>query len=141
MQLVPRTKVTKARLGGKAFQYNPNTYNDKTSITFNEIKTPGISYPILVYGGGNTRNLSFEIYLNDKMEKGITESFIRHLRAFIPSEAKQGYQFKAPKPITFAFGQLVKDCWLVDLDITPIAFSPKLERIEATVVVTLAIIQ
>lgn len=141
MELVPRTKITKAKLGGKSFQYNPNTYSDKTSTTFNEIKTPGISYPILAYGGGNTRNITFEIYLNDKMEKGVTESFIRHIRAYIPVEAKKGYQFKAPKPITFAFGQLVKDCWLVDLEVTPTAFAPNLDRIEATITVTLAIIQ
>ena len=141
MQLVPRTKVTKAKLGGKSFLYNPPTLRDSQGMTMNEIATPGISYPILGYGRGNTRTISFDIYLTDKKQAGITKSFITHLEQFLPPPKKQGYQFKAPKQITFAYGFLVKDCWLVQMDVEYTAFSPQLEPIEANVSVTLNVIQ
>lgn len=141
MQLTPRSKITKAKLGGRSFLYNPSSFQDNTSITYNEIKVPGMTYPIFGYGGGNSRTITFDIYLNDKVEAGITQSFISHLRNFIPPERKVGYQFKAPKMISFAFGWYVKDCWLKDININYSAFSPQLDPIEATVTVTLLINQ
>jgi hypothetical protein len=141
MELTPRNYITKASLGGRKFLYNPNALNDSISVTYNDLKTAGISYPIMTYGGGERRPITFDIYLNDKVEEGITESFIAHLHSFVPPARKKGYRFKAPRTIRFAFGWFVKDCYLTNMDISYTAFSPDLRPIEATVTVTLAIIQ
>lgn len=141
MQLSPRHKVTKAKLGGKSFLYNPSSFHDSISVTYNDLKTAGISYPIMVYGGGERRQITFEIYLNDKVEEGITKSFISHLHSFLPPARKKGYQFVSPKQIQFAFGWFVKDCYLTNMEIDYLAFSPSLQPIEASVQITLAIIQ
>lgn len=140
-QLVPRSKVTKAKLGGKSFLYNPAGFQDTIAVTYNDIKVPGMTYPIMTYGGGERRNISFEIYLTDKVKAGITKDFIAHLNTFLPVAGKAGYQFAAPRTISFAFGWFVKDCWLTNMDTQYTAFSPQLDPIEATVTVTLAIIQ
>ena len=141
MQLVSRNKITKGTLGGKPFLYNPSSFQDSTQIVYNEVKTCGMSYPIPVYGGGEQRRITFDIYLNDKVENGITRSFTSHLRGFLPPERKAGYQFKAPKNIIFSFGWFVKECKLQGLDINYTAYSPDLRPIEATVSITLLIIQ
>ena len=141
MYLVPRDKITKGTFGGKKFLYNPTSFTDTTAITYNEVKTCGMSYPAFVYGGGTARTITFDIYLTDQVEKGITRSFISHMRTFLPPEKKKGYQFKAPKTVVFSFGWFVKECHLQNMDVNYTAFSPELQPIEATVTVTLLIIQ
>lgn len=141
MELVPRHKPVKAKLGGLEFLYNPTSFHDSHTVTYNDLKTAGISYPIMTYGGGERRNITFEVYLNDKVKPGITKKFIEHLQSYLPPARKEGYQFVSPKPITFAFGWFVKDCYLTNLEIDYTAFSPDLQPIEATVQITLAVIQ
>lgn len=140
MEIVSRDKITKGTLGGKPFVFNPESFNDSTTITYNEVKTCGMSYPAFVYGGGEVRQVSFTIYLNDAVEEGVTQKFISHLRNFIPSERKVGYQFKAPKRIVFSFGWYVKECFLTELNIDYKAFSTDLRPIKAEANVTLNLI-
>jgi Contractile injection system tube protein len=141
LQLAPKGKITKASLGGKKFLYNPNQIDDSNPVTYNGVKTAGMSYPVPVYGGGEQRTITFEIYLNDRVQAGITKSYIKHLEGFLPPKKKTGYQFKAPKKCKFAFGWLVEDCYLIDLQKSITAWTPTLQPIEATLTVTLAVIQ
>lgn len=141
MQIVSKDKITKGTLGGRKFLYNPSGFQDTLSVTYNEVRTCGMSYPVPVYGGGDQRVINFDIYLNDKVEAGVTQKFISHLHSYIPPARKKGYQFKAPKRIVFSFGWFVKECYLQNMDITYSSFSPDLRPIEATVNVTLLIIQ
>ena len=141
MQLVSRNKITKGTLGGKPFLYNPSSFSDSISVNYNEVQTCGMSYPVPVYGGGALRTINFDIYLNDKVEPGITRSFISHLHNFIPPASKKGYQFKAPKNIIFSFGWFVKECKLQNMEINYTSYTPDLKPIEATVNITLIIIQ
>lgn len=141
MELVPRSKITKGKLAGMDFLYNPSAFQDSQSVTYNELKTAGISYPIPTYGGGNQRNVTFDIYLNDRVQSGITKVFINKLSSHLPKARKKGYQFQPPEPLIFAFGWYVKECLLADMQIEYTAFSPELRPIEAKVTVTLAVIQ
>jgi hypothetical protein len=141
IELTPRKVITKASLGGMKFLYNPNTIQDVDSITYNDLRTAGISYPVLVYGGGESRVISFDVYLNDKVEAGITKKFITNLEKYLPPRRKSGYQFVPPPKIQFAFGWMVLDCYLYSLQKNYTAFSPKLEPIEATLNVSLKVIQ
>lgn len=141
MQLVSRDKITKGTLGGRPFLYNPSSFQDSIAVTYNEVKTCGMSYPVPVYGGGEMRTINFDIYLNDKVEPGVTRKFISHLHGYLPPSRKKGYQFKAPPVLIFSFGWFVKDCRLQSMNIDYTAFSPDLQPIEATVNVTLLLIQ
>lgn len=141
MELVPKHKITKAKLGGKEFLYNPANFHDSQTITFNDLKTAGMSYPIMTYGGGERRTISFEIYLNDKVKAGITKEFIAHLNSYLPTARKTGYQFDSPSSLVFAYGWFVKDCRLINMEIDYTAFTPTLQPMEATVQLTLAVIQ
>lgn len=140
MDIVRRDKITKGTLAGKKFLYNPTGFEDNTTVTYNQVRTAGMSYPAFVYGGAEARAINFTIYLNDAVEPGITKSFISHLRNFVPSERKKGFQFKAPKKLIFSFGWYVKECHLENINTRYLAFSPELMPIEAEVDVTLLLI-
>lgn len=141
MKLVGRDKITKATLGGVEFVYNPTEFTDEIGIEYTEVKTCGMSYPVPVYSGGTSRNITFDIYLNDAIKEGITRKFISHLHRYKPLERKSGYQFKAPPSLIFSFGWFVKECRLTNMTINYTKFSPELQPIEATVSVTLLILQ
>lgn len=141
MELTPKNKITKASLGGMKFLYNPNSISDSQTVTFNDLKTAGMSYPVMTYGGGERRLLNFDIYLSDKVQDGITKKFISNLETYLPKARKKGYQFSSPKSIRFTYGWLVKDCYLINMETNYTAFSPTLQPIEATVNVSLAVIQ
>jgi Contractile injection system tube protein len=141
MQLSPTSVITKGKLGGMAFMYNPSSYTDSGGVNWNEMQSAGMSYPNLVYGGGRTRQLTFTIYLNDKVQTGITKRFIDNLEKFLPPARTKGYQFISAKTIQFAFGSFVKDCKLADINKEILAFSPQLVPIEANVTVVLNVIQ
>lgn len=141
MNLVSRDKITKGTIGGKPFLYNPSSFQDSMGVNYTEVQTCGMSYPVPVYNGGQLRTITFDIYLNDKVEAGITRSFISHLHNYLPPARKTGYQFKAPPSFVFSFGWFVKECRLQKMDIDYTSYSPDLRPIEATVTVTLIIIQ
>jgi hypothetical protein len=140
-ELTPRKAITKASLGGMKFLYNPNAIQDTDSIVYNDLKTAGMSYPLMTYGGGDRRIISFDVYLNDKVQDGITKKFIDNLRTFLPKPRSKGYQFESPSSIQFAFGWLVVDCYLYNMQVNYSAFSPTLQPIEATINISLAVIQ
>jgi hypothetical protein len=140
MLLVPRNRVTKGKLGGKSFLFNPSAFHDNLAVQYNQISSAGISYPILTYGGGVQRDLSFTLYLNDALQPGITKEWAAHIHTFLPP-SQQGFQFKAPPIIQFAFGWFVKDCYLTAAPIDYTEFSPDLEPTEATINITLLVIE
>jgi hypothetical protein len=138
MRFAPRSSITKGKLGGMDFMYNPTDIADSQSVTWSELSIPGASYPYMRFSGGNTRVLTFSIYLNDKVSSGITNKFIKNLEKYLPSK---GTMFKTPATIRFAFGAFVADCKLASLDKSITKFSNSLVPIEATLTVTLNVIQ
>lgn len=145
--LPSRNVVTKARLGGKEFLYNPNEFTDNIGVEYSDIKAPGMSYPIIGYAGGKTRTIQFTIYLNGRdprfknMDEGAeyVKQWIAHLHSYIPPAG--GTQFRSPPRLEFAFGWFVKETLLQDMQIRYKAFTPNLQPLEAEVDITLIIIQ
>lgn len=141
MEIIPRHKITKGKFGGVEFLYNPTEMTDSRPINYTAVQTCGMSYPVPVYGGGGQRELTFDLYLNDQVKDGITKKFIKRIRKYLPKKKKKGYQFDAPEPVRLTFGWLVVEGYLSQMDVNYTAFSPKLQPIEATVTITLQIIQ
>ncbi|MMZ51281.1 hypothetical protein D1872_130160 [compost metagenome] len=142
MLLAPKTRLTKGSLGGKPFQFNPEAFHDTINVTYNVLTPAGISYPLLSYAGGEQREISFTLYLNDRFERGITKSYIGHLNKFIPkANTKGSNRFLAPKPIKFVYGWFVKECYITGMDTDYTEFSPTLEPWAAAVTLRLLIPQ
>ncbi|AEZ50535.1 hypothetical protein F400_gp088 [Bacillus phage BCD7] len=140
MQLVPRHVASKASLGGLKFLYNPTTFTDTHAVTFNEIKTPYMTYPLFVYAGAERRNVTFDIYVNDKVEDGITKKWVWHLESYLPSQNNRA-DVQHPRKAVFAYGWFVSDCYITNVEAKYTAFSPELQPTEATISVTIALIK
>jgi Contractile injection system tube protein len=141
MRLAPRSRITKGKLGGLSFMYNPSTFTDSQSVNWVDLTTAGMTYPEMVYGGGNTRTITFTIFVSDKIQPGITKRFKDHLQKYLPPKRSSAYNFKSPPNIQFAFGWFVVDCKLLTLDFEHTKFSPSLQPIEGNITVTLNVIQ
>ena len=57
-------KITRGKLGSLRFQINPTEYSRSTGGVYNEVASPGMRNPIIVYGGGSNKVFTFDLYLN-----------------------------------------------------------------------------
>jgi hypothetical protein len=128
------------------FQYNPEKFNDKQSVNYSQIKSPGMSYPRYQYVGGEVRQVSFELFLDatgwsrDDMDNSPIRGMINYLNNFTP-DANSGSQFTAPPTLIFGFGWFVKECVLTNFDTDYQMFTPDLQPLRAIVTLTLSLIQ
>lgn len=71
-----RGKLTKGYLAAAdnpslsvRFQYNPEMFTDNISVEYKEIRSPGITYPLYQYVGGEARSIEFTLFLDAKESK------------------------------------------------------------------------
>lgn len=99
------------------FQYNPEMLQYSRGVTYNEIISPGIQYPLQQYGYGNTRSFSVTLFFYDKPYTGLIIDKMKEIGRFLPPETNtKGYT--RPPSMTFVFGYFIRQCVLEDLDIT-----------------------
>lgn len=143
MALPSSRSVTKGRLGGKPFMYNPSGFTNTISVEYQGLKAPGISYPILGYSGGETETIELELYLNgigSGYEKGsrYVRDWISHLESFIPQRG--GRNFNPPKTLEFAFGWFVRDTRIEEMIPEYKDFTPDLQPLEVTIRLKLLVV-
>lgn len=125
------------------FQYNPESFHDDIAVEYRDIKSPGISYPIYQYVGGEARTVSFTLFLdNRETRRGANRvrETINFLNSLLPV-ANRGRQFTAPSRAIFGFGWFVKPCILVAMPTNYREFDRNLQPLRAEVEVQLKIIQ
>jgi hypothetical protein len=93
------SRVTKGRLSVietdevYVFMFNPNRISDNKSTNFPEQPVPGMSHPVLQFGSGSSRLLSFNLYLDgDRGTVGLSsvrnqENLARRPRLLDPWES------------------------------------------------------
>lgn len=88
-------KLTKGSIEGIQFQLNPTTIQEKGGgAVWNEIISPGLQNPIKQYSYGNSKELSFELYLNDKFSGYDVGAMYKNLNTLKQSRS----------PVTFRYG-------------------------------------
>lgn len=125
------------------FQYNPEEFNDDISVEYREIRSPGISYPIYQFVGGEPRTIEFTLFLDNMENKGGTNKVretINYLNTFLPA-ANRATRYNPPPELIFAFGWFVKPCILVAMPTRYTMFDRSLQPLRAEVDVQLRIIQ
>ena len=103
------------------FQFNPTQIPYGRSATYATIDSPGMSYPLTQYVGGQVREFSFDVFYYDytgKNKSGGTKinkarSF---LEALLPPE-ENNKKFTKPPTFTLAYGYFVKTLVLLDLQV------------------------
>ena len=98
------------------FQFNPTTVPYSRSANYATIDSPGMSYPLTQYVGGNVREFSFEVFYYDRPYSGKINKARKFLEGLLPPE-KNKKNFKKPPTFTFAYGYFVRTLVLTNLKV------------------------
>ena len=116
----------------KEFLFNPESLSDGRSVSFNEISSPGSSYPRFQYIKGDARSLSLSLFLRDT-KKGTVKDYLNFLEGFLPS----GNRFSKPPVLIFAMGSDVRECILTDYQRSFEEYDKNLNPTQVTVTLSL----
>ena len=100
-----------------SFQFNPTTVPYERSAKFSQVESPGMSYPLTQYTGGEVREFNVELFMYDNPYSGKIYNARRFLENLLPPEYNTSL-FKRPPTCTFAYGYFVKRCVLKKLKVS-----------------------
>lgn len=98
------------------FQFNPSSIPYSRGANYGTIDSPGMSYPLTQYIGGQVREFSFEVFYYDKPYSGKINKARKFLEGLLPPE-KNKKNFTKPPTFTFAYGYFVRTLVLTNLDV------------------------
>lgn len=98
------------------FQFNPETIPYGRGANYSTIESPGMSYPLTQYCGGQVREFSFEVFYYDRPYSGKIDTARKFLESLLPPE-KNKKDFTKPSSFTLAYGYFVKTLVLLNLDV------------------------
>lgn len=101
------------------FQFNPTSVPYGRGANYATIDSPGMSYPLTQYVGGQVREFSFEVFYYDKPYSGKINTARKFLEGLLPPEHNTA-SFTKPPTFTFAYGYFVKTLVLTHLDVNDI---------------------
>ena len=143
---VTRGRLTVLSKGySRVFMFNPPEVSDDKSVAYGTLSMPGASHPVIQYGSGGERVISFQVYLDGdrgrygREEQRVSISVEDHIRFYqsmlYPAELSMG-DMKAVFPylLLFNFGPLYRDvaCVLKAAPLRVSYWSPHLEPVRAT---------
>lgn len=98
------------------FQFNPESMPYSRNANYTSIESPGMSYPLTQYVGGNVREFSFEVFYYDRPYSGKIDKARKFLEDLLPPE-KNISSFTKPPTFTLSNGYFIKTCVLVGLQV------------------------
>lgn len=98
------------------FQFNPTSIPYSRGANYSSIESPGMSYPLTQYVGGQAREFSFDVFYYDKPYSGKIDSARKFLEELLPPEYNME-SFTKPPTFTLAYGYFVKTLVLTDLQV------------------------
>ena len=121
------------------FDINPESFEDSKDTEFAEIPIPGMSHPRLQFARGNTRTLSFTVFIH----YGVTDDVpaaIKLLQSWLYPIYDGGHLKQAPSRLLLVFGDTWPDeLWVMQsCNITRKRFDKELNCIFAEAAIELA---
>lgn len=98
------------------FQFNPSSIPYSRGANYGTIDSPGMSYPLTQYIGGQVREFSFEVFYYDKPYSGKINKARKFLEGLLPPESNKK-NFTKPPTFTLAYGYFVRTLVLSNLDV------------------------
>ena len=98
------------------FQFNPTSMPYSRGANYTNIESPGMSYPLTQYVGGQVREFSFEVFYYDKPYSGKINTARKFLEGLLPPETNKS-SFTKPPTFTLAYGYFVKTYVLTNLEV------------------------
>lgn len=98
------------------FQFNPESIPYSRGANYSTIESPGMSYPLTQYVGGQVREFSFEVFYYDRPYSGKIKKARKFLEGLLPPE-KNKKRYTKPPVFTLAYGYFVRKLVLTNLDV------------------------
>ena len=98
------------------FQFNPTSIPYSRGANYSTIESPGMSYPLTQYVGGQVREFSFEVFYYDRPYSGKINEARKFLEGLLPPE-KNIKSFTKPPTFTLAYGYFVRTLVLTNLSV------------------------
>lgn len=98
------------------FQFNPTEMPYSRGAKYTSIESPGMSYPLTQYVGGQAREFSFEVFYYDNPYSGKINAARRFLEHLLPPETNSS-SYSKPPTFTLAYGYFVRNYVLLDLEV------------------------
>lgn len=98
------------------FQFNPTSIPYGRGANYVSVESPGMSYPLTQYVGGQAREFSFDAFYYDKPYSGKIDTARKFLEGLLPPESNTA-SFTKPPTFTLAYGYFVKTYVLLNLDV------------------------
>lgn len=99
----------------KYFYFNPTELEWERSATYQEIASPGLSYPLFNYVRGNSIPFSISLKVIDKPHTGAIAEWEEFLSNFLPPTINNG-SYKKPKEVIVVMGDFLRECILESLN-------------------------
>lgn len=117
----------------KKFMFNPNTVSYSRQSDIKALDSPGVNYPVLVYGSMSERTIDVSLFLYGSS----TPSYISFLEGLQPSTAKNTSGVKHPLAL-FVIGKKVRKVVVTDITVEETRWDKNLKCTEATVKLKMA---
>lgn len=123
-------KITKGKLGDLVFQINPTEISMSSAGVYNEVASPSMYKPIIVYGGGGNKTYQFDLYLNKRHINPLPYSIQHYIDTF------ERYSVEGEVVLFTYFG---RSCRVIveSVSATILGMDERLTPIEATISLSL----
>ena len=98
------------------FQFNPEQIPYSRGAKYTSVESPGMSYPLTQYAGGEAREFAFDVFYYDRPYTGKIKSAREFLEGLLPPE-ENTMGFIKPPSFTLAYGYFVKKLVLKNLSV------------------------
>lgn len=96
------------------FYFNPSELEWERSATYQEISSPGLSYPLFNYVRGNSTSFSLPLKVIDNPSTGLIKKWEDFLSKLLPPTSN-GSTYNKPDDVTVVMGGFIKECLLESL--------------------------
>jgi hypothetical protein len=123
------------------FIYNPETFTYTEGLEFAELKAPGLAHPIHQYVGGESTEISVQIFCDGRETKNGVKNWETFLHSFLPIHYNNPMTVYAPPPpALFAYGWFVRKVVITNVTWEFTLFDSALNPIRGTADVTMRLV-
>lgn len=120
----------------KFFFFNPTEIEFERGATYQEISSPGLSYPLFTYVRGNSISFSLPLKVIDKSSEGLIKDWEEFLDKFLPPTTNSS-SYKKPDEATIVMGSFIRECLIESLNTKYEEFDSNLIPTECTFTLSL----
>lgn len=99
------------------FQFNPEQFRYSRTVAYDDIISPGCSYPRIQFVAGQSRSFPVELFMYDRPYTGLIYKSMYTLGDLLTPERNSKWAPDRPPDFIFCLGYFVRRCVLEGIDI------------------------